>query len=57
MIRQDKSIKIWDVRNSQLVTSIETKARGQYGIAIHELKLLSASGTKIYTWDLRKVTL
>ena len=53
-VSQDKSIKIWDVRSAELVTSIETKSRGQYGMAIHELKLLSASGSKIYSWDLRK---
>ena len=52
---QDKSIKFWDMRAGQLITSIETKSRGQYGMAIHELKLLSASGSKIYSWDLRKV--
>ena len=54
-VSQDKSIKIWDIRAGELVTSIETKSRGQYGMAIHELKLISASGSKIYTWDLRKV--
>ena len=53
-VSQDKSIKIWDIRGGELVTSIETKSRGQYGMAIHELKLLSASGSKIYSWDLRK---
>jgi len=52
---QDKSIKIWDIRARESVTSIATKSRGQYGLAVHELKLLSASGSKIYTWDLRKV--
>ncbi len=54
-VSQDKSIKIWDLRSSEQITSLETKSRGQYGMAIHELKLLSASGSKIYSWDLRKV--
>lgn len=52
-VSQDKSIKIWDLRLRQCVTTMETKSRGCYGFAIHELKLLSASGSKIVTWDLR----
>uniref|UniRef100_A0A7S4UBR3 TRAF-type domain-containing protein n=1 Tax=Guillardia theta TaxID=55529 RepID=A0A7S4UBR3_GUITH len=54
-VSQDKTIRFWDLRSGECVTAFETKSRGQYGIAVHELKLISAAGSKIYTWDLRKV--
>ena len=34
---------------------LPTPALGQYGMAIHEMRLVSAAGSKIQTWDLRKV--
>ena len=54
-VSQDKSIKIWDLRQRDCVTTMDTRSRGCYGFALHELKLLSASGSKIVTWDLRMV--
>lgn len=52
---QDKCMKIWDLRMCECVTTLETKSRGCYGMAVHEVKLIQASGSKIYTWDLRKI--
>lgn len=41
----------------QTLTAEMATARGQYGMAVHtaSTKLVSASGSKIQTWDLRKV--
>ena len=56
-ISQDKTVRVWDLREKACVQTIAVRARGQYGMAVHKshaLTLVSASGSKLQAWDLRR---